>query len=83
MVDYVGSAEETVGQFSDPEGPHMSEFGFTILLLPVSMGHMWGLPLPAGAIIDDPMHLRPESALNHALLLQFADLTVLCHGIFI
>ena len=52
------------------------EFGFTILLLLVSMGHMWGLPLPAPI---DPMH-GPSSALNHALLQLALTLPVLWSG---
>ncbi len=52
------------------------EFGFTILLLLVSMGHMWGLPLPA---IIEPMH-GPSSALNHAVLQLVLTLPVLWSG---
>lgn len=52
------------------------EFGFTILLLLVSMGHMWGLPLPA---IIEPMH-DPASALNHAVLQLVLTLPVLWSG---
>ena len=52
------------------------EFGFTILLLAVSMGHMWGLPLP---MIIDPMH-SPQSAMNHAVLQLVLTLPVLWSG---
>ena len=65
MVDtWEAQQKETVGQLATLKARLWPEFGFTILLLLVSMGHMWGLPLPA---IIDPMH-SPESALNHALL---------------
>lgn len=52
------------------------EFIFTALLLLVSMGHMWGMPLPA---VIDPMH-SPASAFNHALLQLVLTLPVLWSG---
>lgn len=52
------------------------EFIFTALLLLVSMGHMWGMPLPA---VVDPMH-SPASAFNHALLQLVLTLPVLWSG---
>ncbi|MEG2140431.1 MAG: heavy metal translocating P-type ATPase, partial [Bilophila sp.] len=52
------------------------EFVFTALLLLVSMGHMWGLPLPA---VIDPTH-SPASAFNHALLQLVLTLPVLWSG---
>ena len=63
MVDtWEAQQKETVGQLATLKARLWPEFGFTILLLLVSMGHMWGLPLPA---IIDPMH-SPESALDLA-----------------
>ena len=77
MVDtWEAQQKETVGQLATLKARLWPEFGFTILLLLVSMGHMWGLPLPA---IIDPMH-SPESALNHALLQLVLTLPVLWSG---
>lgn len=77
MVDtWEAQEKETVGQLATLKARLWPEFGFTILLLLVSMGHMWGLPLPA---IIDPMH-SPESALNHALLQLVLTLPVLWSG---
>ena len=65
MVDtWEAQQKETVEHLATLKARLWPEFAFTILLLLVSMGHMWGLPLPA---IIDPMH-SPQSALNHALL---------------
>lgn len=67
---------ETVRHLADLKARLWPEFGFTILLLLVSMGHMWGLPLPA---VIDPMH-SPGSALNHALLQLALTLPVMWSG---
>lgn len=58
MVDtWEAQQKETVGQLATLKARLWPEFGFTILLLLVSMGHMWGLPLPA---IIDPMAFAPS-----------------------
>lgn len=45
MVDtWEAQQKETVGQLATLKARLWPEFGFTILLLLVSMGHMWGLP---------------------------------------
>ena len=77
MVDtWEAQQQETIGRLAMLKARLWPEFGFTILLLLVSMGHMWGLPLPA---IIDPMH-SPESALNHALLQLVLTLPVIWSG---
>lgn len=77
MVDtWEAQQKETVEHLATLKARLWPEFAFTILLLLVSMGHMWGLPLPA---IIDPMH-SPQSALNHALLQLVLTLPVLWSG---
>ena len=77
MVDtWEAQQKETVEHLVTLKARLWPEFAFTILLLLVSMGHMWGLPLPA---IIDPMH-SPQSALNHALLQLVLTLPVLWSG---
>ena len=77
MVDtWQEQQRETVRHLADLKARLWPEFGFTILLLLVSMGHMWGLPLPA---VIDPMH-SPASALNHALLQLALTLPVMWSG---
>ncbi len=77
MVDtWEAQQKETVEHLAALKARLWPEFGFTILLLLVSMGHMWGLPLPA---IIDPMH-SPQSALYHALLQLALTLPVLWSG---
>lgn len=77
MVDtWQEQQRETVRHLADLKAGLWPEFGFTILLLLVSMGHMWGLPLPA---VIDPMH-SPASALNHALLQLGLTLPVMWSG---
>ena len=77
MVDtWQEQQRETVRHLADLKARLWPEFGFTILLLLVSMGHMWGLPLPA---VIDPMH-SPASAFNHALLQLALTLPVMWSG---
>ena len=77
MVDtWEAQQKETVEHLATLKARLWPEFAFTILLLLVSMGHMWGLPLPA---IIDPMR-SPQSALNHALLQLVLTLPVLWSG---
>lgn len=77
MVDtWQEQQRETVRHLADLKARLWPEFGFTILLLLVSMGHMWGLPLPA---VIDPMH-SPASAFNHALLQLTLTLPVMWSG---
>ena len=77
MVDtWEAQQKETVEHLATLKARLWPEFAFTILLLLVSMGHMWGLPLPA---IIDPMY-SPQSALNHALLQLVLTLPVLWSG---
>ncbi len=77
MVDtWEAQQKETVEHLATLKARLWPEFGFTILLLLVSMGHMWGLPLPA---IIDPMR-SPQSALYHALLQLALTLPVLWSG---
>lgn len=77
MLDtWEAQQRETAAHLAQLKARLWPEFGFTILLLLVSMGHMWGLPLPA---VIDPMR-SPSSALNHALLQLALTLPVLWSG---
>ena len=62
MVDtWQEQQRETVRHLADLKARLWPEFGFTILLLLVSMGHMWGLPLPAVIDPDALARLGPQS----------------------
>ncbi|MFQ8735165.1 MAG: cation transporter [Bilophila wadsworthia] len=71
MVDtWEAQQKETVGQL-DPEGPAMARIRFTILLLLVSMGHMWGPCRPRSSIPCIRLS-RPSTMRCLQLVLTFA-----------